>query len=353
MKTHYVYPGTFCPPTFGHLDIALRAARIFPRLTIICSKNDEKEKNWFTPDECKDLWQHYEIPKNIEVMTLAEFKTILTKNDNIIMIRGLRDVADFETEKQVMFHNHLEFKINNFFYIFGDEKHQNISSSTVRKNIVNFNLESLAVQISPLVATACLEKILNAKNIFMVVGRPGGGKSTFLKMLEEIDKQNYHINTDNFNHQLKPLLKKIFGEEDLFKIAITNEASMKKIIATPWLSLLSASLKSSPTNSNIFVEIPYGLQADKLMFRFIGGKVIYIGCGNKTENKKRIIARGTPQLLSFIDKIPDKKNSQKIIKHYRLSANYINTDCPLSDLFEKAKMFNNLISGGQKNVYNF
>jgi len=268
------------------------------------------------------------------------------------MIRGLRGPNDCETEKEVMLFNRKHFGITKYFYIFSSNKYQDISSSRVRQETLDLNIRSLGRQISPLVVTALLEKALKAKNIFLVVGQPGAGKSTFLKMLKEINRDNYCINTDDFNQQLKQLLQEKFGEEDLIKVALKDEEKMKKIIARPWFDLLKNSLKLAPPESNVFIEIAYGLQSDKLMFRFVGGKIIYIGCDDENKNLARINSRGTPQLAEFIKKIPDKDETARIAKKYNLSAGYINTNCSLEELFEGAKKFNNLIIGGQNYANN-
>lgn len=351
MKPVYVYPGTFSPPTFGHLNIVRQAAILFPEVIILCSENPEKKEVWFTPEECKELWETYALPKNVKTMTQAEFKRSFTKKTDMIIIRGLRNANDLEQEARVMLLNKNRFGIKKYFYIFGPKKNQNISSSRVRQESASLNLKDLSRQVSPLVISALLEKVLRTKNIFLVVGRPGSGKSTLLKILGQINPNNYCVNTDDFNQQLKPLLIEKFGEEDLIKIALKDEEKMKKVITKPWFELLTNSLKHAPAGSNIFIEIAYGLQTDKLMFRFVGGRIIYIGCNDEKRNLERVINRGTPQLAEFIQKIPDHEQTIKIAKRYRLSVSYINTDCSLKDLLKKTKEINNLISGGLKNVY--
>lgn len=347
----YVYPGTFSPPTFGHLSVVRQAAAIFPELIILCSENPEKKDVLFSPAECVELWQSYRLPKNVTVMTMAELKPLLVNKNKLIMIRGLRNADDIETESRVMLLNRTKFGIKKYLYLFGPDRNKQISSSRVRREVAKLDLKNLSRQVSPLVISALLEKTLAARNIFLVVGRPGSGKSTFLRELTRLDANNYWLNTDSFNQVLKPLLLEKFAQEDLIQVALKDEAAMKRIIAQPWLAMLAASLRDAPQGANIFVEIAYGLQADKLMFRFVGGKIIYLGCDSESQNLERIIGRGTPQLAEFIQKIPDREATRKLAKRQRLAVTYINTNCSLESLFQKAKMFNHLISGGTKNVY--
>jgi len=351
METIFIYPGTFCPPTSGHLDIARQAAQSCNELYIICSRNPHKGDNWFTPEVCCDLWRGYDLPANVKVFTFDQFKAQSVSTQKIVMVRGLRNMNDFQQEKEVMELNKTSFGIKRFFYIFGSENTSDISSSTAREKSLNFDLNNLSHLMSPLVISAMLEKVLGAKNIFLAVGRPGGGKSTFLKMISEIDPQNIWINTDEFNHQLRHILEEKFGQSNLAQLAIKDGEAVKKAIAEPWLKMLAESLKSAPAESNVFVEVAYGLQIDKNIFRFVGGKVIYIGCDNKETNLARINGRHTPELAGFIDLIPGYEESVDIAKSNGLSLSFINTDCSIKELTKKAYFFNELISKGGNNAY--
>mgnify|MGYP000911724782 CR=1 FL=1 len=158
MDIFYIYPGTFSPPTLGHVDIICRAAAIFPIVTIVCSKNPNKKDNWFTPEECKELWKSYTLPKNVNVLTLAELKQLKLKTKNIVMVRGLRDLDDYEQEKEVMTLNFKHFGVDKYFYIFSQKKYKNISSSKVRQEVMNLKLKELNKQVSSLIIKALLEK---------------------------------------------------------------------------------------------------------------------------------------------------------------------------------------------------
>lgn len=215
MKTYYVYPGSFCPPTYGHVKIVEQAAALFEKVHIICSVNPNKEKPWFTLDECKALWRGYALPDNVEVLTLAEFIALGVDPINIVMIRGLRGECDAEDEKKVMMLNWKKYGIEKFFFILADGQFADVSSSAARRAAEELDFEKLKDLAAPLVVSALLEKTLKITNLFLVVGPPGSGKSTILKMLSRNNPAVVAINTDEFSHQLKSTVERIFGEKDL------------------------------------------------------------------------------------------------------------------------------------------
>jgi len=100
-----IYPGTFDPITFGHIDIIKRASQLFDHI-IIASAKDSNKNPLFSLDERVELIQH-EI-KNLHLenqVSVEKFEGLLVefakqKNAKII-IRGLRAVSDFEYEFQM------------------------------------------------------------------------------------------------------------------------------------------------------------------------------------------------------------------------------------------------------------
>ncbi len=337
--TTYIYPGSFCPPTFGHVSIVKNVAEFVSKLIVICSVNEEKNDNWFTPSESKEMWYSYELPKNVVVMTLDEFKMMDVKSSDIIMIRGIRNGDDLEYEKKIALYNNKRFGITKYLYIFCESKYQKISSTGARLFAKDLELEKLSECVSSFVISRLLESVLKITNIFMVVGRPGSGKTTFLEMLKEYDDHIAFINTDEFNKKLKPFIQSRLATEDLISVALNDEELLKSVIKEPWMNLLADSLRGVDyLCRHLFIEVPYGMQSDKSIFRFLGGKILYIGCDEKV-NISRVENRGTPELIPFIKKIPGLEETTRICNENKLNLFIVDTDCNLDQLKEKAEEF--------------
>ncbi len=97
-----VYPGSFDPVTFGHLDIIKRAAEIFDELTVSVLNNKEKTP-LFSVDERVNILR--EATKNIPNVQVDSFSGLLinyaAENELHIAVRGLRAITDFEYELQI------------------------------------------------------------------------------------------------------------------------------------------------------------------------------------------------------------------------------------------------------------
>lgn len=102
-----VYPGSFDPVTYGHLDIIKRAANVVDELIIGILVNSEK-KPMFTMEERKALLEKVtaDIP-NVKVEAFDGLTVEFARNNGAsVIIRGLRAVTDFENEMQIAQTNH-------------------------------------------------------------------------------------------------------------------------------------------------------------------------------------------------------------------------------------------------------
>lgn len=338
-KTVCVYPGSFCPPTYGHVKIVEAAAGLFEKVYVICSVNPDKQKPWFTPDECKALWQGYELPRNVEVLTLAEFISLGVDPKNIVMIRGLRGECDAEDEKKVMVLNWKKYGIEKFFFIITDEKFVNVSSSAARAAAEAFDLAALAKLVAPSVVTKLLEKVLGAKSVWLVVGQPGAGKSTCLRQLAKLRPDVVYINTDEFNHRLKTALESAFDGQDVATVAVERPEELRRVLGERWLNCLSEALRQVRPDGHVFLEIGYAMRPGFELYRYVGGRILYIGMDDYAKLERRVRERGTPEHVEFIYTIPHSLKTAAICQEEKMSLEVLDSDCSLAEMEKKIAAF--------------
>ena len=139
MKNIAIYPGTFDPITYGHIDVIKKGINIFDKLIVAVSQNGEKNHLFSTEDRIKlvkkSLYNDVKIaPKKIQVIKFSSLTTTLCKKYNSkIILRGLRAVSDFEYEFQLAGMNRkLNEKIETIF-LMSDVDNQVISSRLVKE----------------------------------------------------------------------------------------------------------------------------------------------------------------------------------------------------------------------------
>lgn len=129
-----IYPGSFDPPTNGHIDLIKRASRLFPRL-IVAVTNNRNKVSCFPLQKRLDVLR--KITKGMKGVTVEEFSGLLvdyvkSKKAKII-IRGLRAVSDFDYEFQLALMNRKLFKDLETVFLMPDEKYVYLSSSVIRE----------------------------------------------------------------------------------------------------------------------------------------------------------------------------------------------------------------------------
>ena len=153
MKTA-IYPGTFDPITYGHIDVIKKSLKIFDRLVVATTNNINKDY-YFSIDERlsiikNSLFKDLRLNKNkIKVIPFDTLTINLCKKYNAsVIIRGLRAVSDFEYEFQLAGMNKkLNTNIETMF-LMSDVENQIISSNFVKEitklngNINKFVTES-------------------------------------------------------------------------------------------------------------------------------------------------------------------------------------------------------------------
>jgi len=129
-----VFPGTFDPIHFGHIDIAVRAARLFDELII--AVYDKPLKNLlFSPAERIELVNmSFSDKQNIQVRGYNNLTVNFCKDINAqVIVRGLRVFSDFEHEFRMALANHRLKKDIEVVALITSEEHTFLSSTTVRE----------------------------------------------------------------------------------------------------------------------------------------------------------------------------------------------------------------------------
>ncbi len=134
-----IYPGTFDPITYGHLDVIKRACKIFDEVIVAIAKSDDKRPIF---DLQTRITMVEEVTREFPKVKVIGFDTLLVdlsnKLDANIIIRGLRAVSDFEYELQMGYANASLKKELETIYLMPSLDNAFISSSVVR-SILKYN----------------------------------------------------------------------------------------------------------------------------------------------------------------------------------------------------------------------
>lgn len=129
-----VYPGSFDPITYGHLDIIHRAARVFDKVIVAVLNNTSKNPLFTLEERMELIRQVTQDSPNVEVDGFRDLLVNYMRSKQVnVIIRGLRAVSDFEYELQMSSMNHnLNDEVETFFMT-SKPKYSYLSSSIVRE----------------------------------------------------------------------------------------------------------------------------------------------------------------------------------------------------------------------------
>jgi pantetheine-phosphate adenylyltransferase len=134
MRTIAVYPGSFDPPTFGHLDIIDRSSRVFSRVIVAVAMNIRKNV-MFPPAERRAMLRKLTRPySNVEIDSFRGLLVDYARDKGAhVVVRGLRAISDFEYEFQMAHMNKkLAPDVDTVFMMTG-ERYSYISSNIVKE----------------------------------------------------------------------------------------------------------------------------------------------------------------------------------------------------------------------------
>jgi len=135
---HCIYPGTFDPITYGHLDVLSRAAKLFDRVTVAVADNPGKGPLFSAAQRVEMIQTNLTQWDHVSVTTfsglLVEF-CMAQKADAII--RGLRALSDFEFEfNMALMNRHLEPQLETLFVMPNEQF--SYTSSTLVKQVARY-----------------------------------------------------------------------------------------------------------------------------------------------------------------------------------------------------------------------
>jgi len=129
-----IYPGTFDPITFGHMDVVERAAQLFPHVIILVAHNTSKQPLFTGDERIAMVREIFRGRKGIEV---EGFDGLLVdyarKRKASVLIRGLRAVSDFEYEFQMALTNRKLSSSLETIFLVPREQYTYLNSSIVRE----------------------------------------------------------------------------------------------------------------------------------------------------------------------------------------------------------------------------
>ena len=153
-----LYPGSFDPITYGHINIIEQACDLFDEIVIAVMNNSTK-KAMFSIEERVNLISEL-FKNNPKVTVVAGYGAtidVAISNNCKAIVRGLRSLTDFEYEIQMsQINRQLSDKKINTISLFAENDLENISSSMV-KEILSLN-KDISLYVPPIVENALKEK---------------------------------------------------------------------------------------------------------------------------------------------------------------------------------------------------
>ncbi|RMI24926.1 MAG: pantetheine-phosphate adenylyltransferase [Calditrichaeota bacterium] len=132
-----IYPGTFDPITYGHLDVIERAARLFDHIIITVAYNPAKSPLFTAEERVQLIREAIAELDTAATLTVEMFDGLLVdfaKSRNAVaIIRGLRAISDFEYELQMALVNRRLYSRVSTVFLMPHERYTYLNSSIVRE----------------------------------------------------------------------------------------------------------------------------------------------------------------------------------------------------------------------------
>lgn len=152
-----IYPGSFDPVTYGHIDIIKRAAAIFDELTVSVLNNNVKTPLFSVEERVRMLQEVCKDMPNVKVDSFSGLLVDYAKKKNTdVIIRGLRAITDFEYELQMAQTNRKVCEDIDTIFLTTSLEYAYLSSTTVKE--VAYYGKDVDIFVPPCVARKMKEK---------------------------------------------------------------------------------------------------------------------------------------------------------------------------------------------------
>ena len=149
-----IYPGTFDPITYGHLDVIQRTAHIFPRVIVAVAARSRKNLMFSLQERMDMVREGVKDFKGVEVEPFNSLVVNFAREKKAgVLIRGLRMISDFEYEFQMALTNRRLAEDIETVFLMPSEKHSFISSTLLKE------VSTLGADVSSLVPDFVEKKI--------------------------------------------------------------------------------------------------------------------------------------------------------------------------------------------------
>ena len=151
-----VFPGSFDPPTLGHLNIIERISSVFDEIAVVIAENRQK-KYLFSAQERLEMLEKLNTGKNVHCFIWDSLIVDFMKQENIkLLIRGLRGMDDFSYEFELSLMNKALFPHIETLFMTTDPRYI-VHRSSFIKEIASFNGD-VSSMVPPLVSDALKRK---------------------------------------------------------------------------------------------------------------------------------------------------------------------------------------------------
>jgi pantetheine-phosphate adenylyltransferase len=129
-----LYPGSFDPPTLGHLDLIARGAKLFDRLVVAVADNPRKKPAFTVGERVEMLARHTKGHANVEVVSFTGLAVEFARKKGLaVLLRGVRTTSDFEFEYQMALTNRALEKDVEAVFMMPSEEFAFLSSTLIKE----------------------------------------------------------------------------------------------------------------------------------------------------------------------------------------------------------------------------